>query len=141
MFKTISLKTKLLIPIFSLVAILLLFGTIGIVGEYKKIISLSTLHNKVVLSNYISDTLHSLQKERGLTSGYIADNSKFTKELSQQRTISDENIFRLAKYTDRLSCKECRQYTQLSISKVKEIYSIREEKDAKSISYDEILKR
>ncbi len=98
MIQQVSLKTKLIIPSVILVSIIILFGTIITVYQYNEIASLNQLKIKITLGNRISDTLHSLQKERGLSSGYIKDNFNFKKELLKQRKISDAEIQKLFKF-------------------------------------------
>jgi len=105
MLKKISLKTKLLIPTIGLVTILIIFGTIIIASMYSKMVSLSELNNKVTLSNLVSNIIHSQQKERGLSSGYItSQNDTFKTELLLQRKKSDDNIDALIKYLKNTTC-------------------------------------
>jgi len=102
MLNKISLKTKLLVPTVGLVSILVVFGTIIIVSMYSKMISLNELHSKVVISNLISDIIHSQQKERGLSSGYNSDKKNIFKiELLSQRKNTNETIDRLSEYLKR----------------------------------------
>ena len=104
MIKKISLKTKLLVPTIGLLTILITFGIIIITSVYSKMVTLSALENKVILSNLISNIIHSQQKERGLSSGYITsrDNS-FKTELLLQRKKSDLNIDKLLHHLETAS--------------------------------------
>ena len=104
MIKKISLKTKLLVPTIGLLTILITFGIIIITSVYSKMVTLSALENKVTLSNLISNIIHSQQKERGLSSGYITsrDNS-FKTELLLQRKKSDLNIDKLLHHLETAS--------------------------------------
>jgi PAS domain S-box-containing protein len=93
MFSKISLKTKLIIPIFAITTILLLLGFMLITSKYSQILSLERLNYQIVLSSKISNLVHSLQKERGLSSGYIINNNgKFRKELQQQMVITNKYL-------------------------------------------------
>jgi methyl-accepting chemotaxis protein len=93
MFSKISLKTKLIIPIFAITTILLLLGLMLITSKYSQILSLERLNYQIVLSSKISNLVHSLQKERGLSSGYIINNNgKFKKELQQQMDITNQYL-------------------------------------------------
>ena len=51
MLKSLSLRSKLLIPVFSLIVILLFLGSIIIVSNYYKIESLNNLDEKIAFSN------------------------------------------------------------------------------------------
>ncbi len=133
MIKTISLKTKLIVPGFVLVVIILLFGVIIASYQYNKISSLTQLHEKIILSNYISDTLHSLQKERGLSSGFINNRNEFKNELLDQRKIVDKNI-------KKILSKEYRDYTQSSLLQLKNITAIRDSIDSSSLAHKDIIK-
>jgi len=64
MFGKITIRTKLLIPMFALTIILLFLGGMVIAYSYSQMQSLEKLNNKIILSRYISATLHSLQKKR-----------------------------------------------------------------------------
>ena len=104
MLKKISLKTKLLVPTIGLLAILIIFGTIIIVSVYSKMVTLSELEGKITLSNLISNVIHSQQKERGLSSGYITyGDDTFKTELLLQRKKSDLSIHELLNYIETTS--------------------------------------
>ncbi len=101
----LSNKKKLLIPIFGLIFMLFFLGSIIISSYYYKIISLQKLQEKILLSNLISKTIHSLQKERGLSSGYVAKRgSNFKKDLILQRKKSDKAIKLLKSKLDSAKC-------------------------------------
>jgi PAS domain S-box-containing protein len=133
-------KTKLLIAMFSLVFILIFLATTIIQAYYSKINSLIVLNEKITLSRNISNLIHSLQKERGLSSGYIVnDNGNFTKEMLQQRKITDTLIKELFQSFDSVNCKDL-AIDALNIKrKMKRLSSIREEIDAYKYSTVEII--
>ena len=57
-------------------------------NQYASYSSNQHLSQLIVLSNRISDLLHELQKERGLTAGYLgAKGAKFEAEIKKQRTV------------------------------------------------------
>jgi len=142
MFNQISAKTKLLVPTFGLIIISIFLGSIIIYFTYSKIISLNELKNKIVLSNKISDVLHSLQKERGLSSGYILESSsKFKKELLLERKKSDADIRKLKVFVNTLTCNDFKDKIEKEISHLDDIYSIRALVNKYEISYSEIIQR
>ncbi len=139
MIQSISLKTKLIVPGFILATIIILFGAIITKYQYDKIASLNQLNEKITLSNYISDTLHSLQKERGLSIGFI-NNHTFKDKLLEQRDITDKKINKLDLFLKNSSCKKCNIYTQEILEKTKKLTSLREKIDSSSIRYKDIIK-
>jgi len=130
-----SFKTKLLVPIFSLISILIFLGSMVIVFNYNEITSLKRLNEKVIFSNIISDTLHSLQKERGLSSGYINDNKKYKKDLIIQRKETDRMIKELFKYLHNVSCKRFAKSTNKTLFRLKILHHLRHQTDNNLISY------
>ncbi len=132
MFKKISIKTKLLIPMFVVTLILLFLGGMVIFYSYSKMQSLEKLNQKIILSRYISATIHSLQKERGLSTGYLEDKKdKFKKDLLLQRKISDLQIKKL------INSKSISKKFSLQISNLE---TIRKEIDRKIISSKDAIK-
>jgi PAS domain S-box-containing protein len=142
MFRQLSLKSKLLLPVFTLIIILLFLGAMIIIFNYSKIISLGELNEKIIFSNVISNTLHSLQKERGLSSGHVSNlNSKFTQELLLQRKNSNENIKKLTASLEHISCKNFQKTTKEILSNIKTLHAIRKRVDHGDISTDTIIKK
>ncbi len=132
MFERVTIKTKLLVPMFALTIVLLFLGGMVIAYSYSQMQSLEKLNNKIILSRYICATLHSLQKERGLSSGYLeAKNDGFKKDLILQRKESDFQIHRLIK-----SINLPKQIT-LKLSKIE---LIRKRIDKKDIKSKEVVK-
>ena len=97
MFKNISIKYKLLmllgVPL--LTALVLLGLNINsLVSEYS-----SLKVSKIDEVKLISNLIHELQVERGLSAGYIASNGKNNKEtLNNQRKKLDEVFQKLVQY-------------------------------------------
>jgi len=96
MFKEIPTKTKLLIPMWILTFIVFVLGAIAIFYSYNKMNALAHLNEDITISSHLSQTLHSLQKERGLSCGYIENNETiFKKKLVLQRKESDFQLRRI----------------------------------------------
>ena len=132
MLNTISMKAKLLIPMFILTIILLFLGGMVIAYSYSQMQSLEKLNNKIVLSRYISATLHTLQKERGLSSGYLEDKeNKFKEDLLNQRKESDFQINRLLKI---------KKISKKLSQKISNFENIRKRIDKREITPKEIIK-
>ncbi len=132
MLQNITTKTKLLVPILILTIVLLFLGGMVIFYSYSKMQSLENLNKKIILSKHISSTIHALQKERGLSSGYVENQKQmFKKELIQQRKQSDFEIKRL---------KKIEKLSNNFISEIDNIISIRQKIDNKQINSAETIK-
>ena len=91
-----TLKTKLILPLALLTVILLLFGGYVIFDNYKKMTMLEMLDKKVSVSRQVAILVHSLQKERGLSSGFLQkDGNKFYSDLLRQRELTDKYLKQL----------------------------------------------
>jgi PAS domain S-box-containing protein len=67
--------------------------------QYTKGNSLLELENGINLATKISEFVHSTQKERGLSSGFLVNHGKkFKEELLQQREITDLQVKQLTQY-------------------------------------------
>jgi PAS domain S-box-containing protein len=96
----LSLRAKFIIPLVILIAILLFFGTVLFYLHYHEQHILKKLYERIEHSRFLTDTLHHLQKERGLTTGYLLDSDDvFHKNLVIQRKITDESIKKLLEET------------------------------------------
>jgi len=91
--KKVKLSQRVLLTAFTPVAGILLISLFFLQDNYQRYQNMSLvlgLNNIIIQVNDIS---HSLQAERGLSTGLISSNySRFTKELSQQRLITDQAI-------------------------------------------------
>ncbi len=95
----IQIKTKLFLPISILIIAFLMLTMSLITTYYSKASSLSELNKNVVLATKISQLVHSTQKERGYSSGYISSSGKkFKKELFLQRDKTDKKITIFKRY-------------------------------------------
>ncbi len=137
----ISSQVKLLVPIFTLIIILIFFSGIIIVSNYFKIVSLEELNEKILFSNIVSETLHSLQKERGLSSGYILNkDNRFQKELFEQRAESDQKIVKLKNFISDISCENFQKELNNIPKKLDFIRSLRADINSYKHSSDYIIK-
>jgi len=94
-----SRKQKLFIPISILAAILIFLGSLILYNSYQKIHTLQLLKDKVAFSTKLADTIHNLQKERGLSCGFVLDkNSSFRTRLMQQKKETDLAIINLENF-------------------------------------------
>ena len=98
MLTNITTRTKLIIPMILLTIILFFLSIAIIYFSYIQMHSLEQLNKKIILSSYIASTLHSLQKERGLSSGLVEkERKKFQYDLIAQRDITNYRLKKLLK--------------------------------------------
>jgi len=106
-------KLKLAFPILVLVLLfsILIFNLIHV--KYLEEESLSTLEKKIILATKFSKILHEVQKERGMSVGYLSNSDQnFQNELYSQKQDTDLSISDLDKY--------------LKISKISSIFYLRD---------------
>ena len=91
MFNQLKLKTKLIALAFVPIIAMLLFGLYGVWENfvaYERAIVANHLTNLVTS---VGESVHELQKERGLSAGFInSQGAKFGDALKEQRALSDE---------------------------------------------------
>jgi len=138
--KTVS-NIKLFIPIISLILILLSFSLILLYTNYTKMQNLKELYAQVQLSNTLSDTLHSLQKERGLSSGYVSSNyTHFKKQLHKQRLTTDRYTKDLENQLNIIHTKQFKKKVQKEIiGRLQYIQNIRTLVDTHHLNYKDII--
>lgn len=91
------LRNIILISVIPIIAILY-FGWSVLSKEYEHYQSMIKLQAALEIAYKATDVMHELQKERGLSAGYLVTNGeKFGQELKWQREISDDKIRLLQK--------------------------------------------
>ena len=102
-----------MVPMIGLTFILILMSGIIIVDNYINLHQLQKLKKNILLSSKISLVLDNIQKERGLSCGYIvSEKKKFQKELFKQRINSDYSIDDLKNYITNTISKESYKHTE-----------------------------
>ncbi|AZV46510.1 mcp-type signal transduction protein [Nautilia sp. PV-1] len=108
MFKNLSIRQKLLIAVGVPLTFVVLFASYLIYSQYSKLTRQKTYQKIVVLTvNYMSNALVELQKERGLSTAYIANHGKkFALQLKEQRKKTDKKIAELEHYIEKIQLKK-----------------------------------
>jgi len=123
MHNRLKIETKLLLPLFILILTLLLLSTSLISHQYTKGSFLKELKHGIDLATDISQLIHATQKERGLSSGFLASKGeKFSLQLQKQREITDRRAKKL--HQDIINIKDKYVLTALQKS-FKDIYQLR----------------
>jgi len=99
MLKNLTIRTKLLLLLLLPVLGLLFFSGREMLDKYSTLHEMRQTEHLVGLSVRTGALVHELQKERGLSSGFInAKGEKFKSELIKQRGLSDEQFKQLATF-------------------------------------------
>ncbi|MEA2018908.1 MAG: nitrate- and nitrite sensing domain-containing protein [Campylobacterota bacterium] len=119
MFKNNKIKLKLLVPL-SILSVIFLFLTSSIIyHHYKKTTSLSNLNNEIILATKLSEVLHEIQRERGISVVYIRSNgTTFQMQYELQREITDDSINTLKIFLENSYKKHNYQNIEISLNKL-----------------------
>jgi methyl-accepting chemotaxis protein len=99
MFKNLAIRTKLLLLLLLPVLGLLYFSGLELFSNYTTMQEMRKTEHLVGLSVRTGGLVHELQKERGLSSGFInAKGEKFKDELGKQRQATDDQFKQLDAY-------------------------------------------
>ena len=96
MIEKMSLKSRLLLIATLPIAVMLVLGISGAWNKYSDYQSRVRAESLVSLVVELGETAHELQKERGMSSGFLnSKGSKFAENIVAQRKLSDTAISRL----------------------------------------------
>jgi methyl-accepting chemotaxis protein len=98
-FSNLKIKTKIvLVTSIPMLALLIIAATV--IGEKTNVVnSMKLVRAQALLVTKASNLVHEIQKERGLTAGYLGSKgTKFSSELSKQQGNSDERYSELKDY-------------------------------------------
>ncbi len=106
-FNNIRIRNKLFLMLFLPLFGIIVLSTWGVVDKKQTSNNMSALKKLVQLSVNISAVVHEVQKERGMTAGYLGSNGEnFKNELSLQREKTNKKIASLRAYTVNANIKE-----------------------------------
>ncbi len=134
-----SLKYKIAIIFFIPALGMLYFSSTYVKEKYNSLQNVKILTETIDFGKYTSQLIHELQKERGLSSGFLGKGDfNFVGSLKKQRILTDNayNIFldhlslNTISKTEKLSLK-----IKTSLSFLQELPSYREKIDTKDISF------
>ncbi len=102
MLKNLGLRKKMLLMLFPLVTGLFIFAVMDLTERVSTMRSMRTTRTLAHLAVASSSLIHELQKERGLSSGFVASKgAKFGPELVKQREEADSRVRALKELIDR----------------------------------------
>ena len=96
-----KLNAVLLLPLFFTIV----FSGILLFNDYKDLLASAKLKGLVEITPHVSDLVHELQKERGLSAGYIGTkaNDTMTEKLKKQRQLTDKQLKILSKALEKIN--------------------------------------
>jgi len=134
--KYFKAKRKLLFPLSILLSIILLLVANMIYVQYDKVKALKSLNNDIILAVSISRFVHSTQKERGLSSGYLSNNGKkFHLQLLTQRDTTNRRILHLKKVIKSIKNKKILFKLNQALNTLNKLEIIRTKIDNLQITY------
>jgi len=141
-FSNISFKHKIFILLALPVIGFIWLGYASIAQSVATTSEMKTLSQLTNLSVIYSDLVHELQKERGMTAGFLSSKgAKFGSKLASQRLEADKRIKNKINYfkTNELNTKEVLRLNNSINARLNRIQSIRSQVDAMTISLSEAL--
>lgn len=99
MLKNMSIRLKLLLMVLAPIIGLLVFSSREVIDKYKLLDSINETRTLTGLAVRVGALSHELQKERGLSSGFInAKGEKFRDELAKQREQVNGELTKVKQY-------------------------------------------
>ena len=101
MLRDMKLRNKFLLALLLPIAGLLYFAAVEVASQYRVSSDMDRVVSLVDFAVHTSDVVHELQKERGLTGGFLgSEGAEFSNELAVQRAATDEQISGLNSFLD-----------------------------------------
>ncbi|MBF0239878.1 MAG: nitrate- and nitrite sensing domain-containing protein [SAR324 cluster bacterium] len=101
--KDLKIGSKLVLMVLIPLLGLIYFTVNETIEQVQLARNMNRLEKLIGLAIRLSAVVHEIQKERGMSAGYIGSSGKdFLKQLQQQRPVTDDEITRLEKYLDTL---------------------------------------
>ena len=99
MFKTMSIRKKLIIQTLIPTLTILVLAVMFVMGQYEKVTTFSNAQKATQLLNSIALLVHETQKERGMSAGYLGSHGKnFKVRLVNQRKLTDKRVSEIEKF-------------------------------------------
>jgi len=130
MLQKLKIKTRLLLPLSILILMVLILSISIISNQYSKRAFLLELERNTKLATNISKFVHSTQKERAMTSGFLASHgTKFTTELREQRVLTNQKIEQLSFFATSIQNEKIAKKLHQALKLIPKLYQIRDDVD------------
>ena len=98
----LTLRIKILLIVGPLFLVLIVLFSFWFIEQYNRITDAKNIIDSVKLSNESNEIVHNLQKERGLSQGYITSSGeKFREELASVRKDTDQTYQIFIEFVDK----------------------------------------
>ena len=132
--KNTKIKTIIILLIGISLITIVTFGVIVAQTAYKEYRKSSQVVESLRFSLALGTLVHELQKERGISAGYIGSNgAKFQKELLKQRHISDTKVEEITTH-DHILTDPLKESFQHIVNTIKTLHSMRKKIDEQTVS-------
>lgn len=139
-----TIKKKVIIALIIPVAALLFYSFSSLYRNYKSYSDMKQIRTMVQVSAEISRLVHELQKERGMTAGFIGSHGeKFASEIKTQRNETDKNLDSIETFlsaNDGRLPEDVEDSIKDGLAKLNGVSSIRSNTDSLGIDAAEALK-
>ena len=141
----LSVKSKFALALLPLIIIIVVFDYLQIQEHYEDYKDSQRLNKAIVVGIEINHAIHEIQKERGITSGYLAqDQDNFISALNEQRDRTDSTI---QEFYNEIENKELEDLVALHAEDIENlktyfgrISEIRNKVDSRFITPDQSIK-
>lgn len=126
-----TLKAKILILVVLPLLAMLILMAVMLHKSYKTLQLDKQLQTQIAVSTKLSLLVHEMQKERGLSAGFLASKgASFAEELKGQRELTDKALADFASSVETSDLtKEYKELLQLGFNDLKELNTIRQNAD------------
>lgn len=94
-----SIRKKVILSLIIPVIALVYYSISSTVADYRSYSNMNDIGTLVRVSAKVSELVHELQKERGMTAGFLGSKgAKFKDEIEQQYAVSDAKIKEVSEY-------------------------------------------
>ncbi len=140
----LKIRKKFIVVLVPLIITIITFDFLQIRNHFLDYSDASRLNKAIVLGIEINHVVHEIQKERGMTAGYISDETwDFSGELNEQRVRTDSTLQKFYEEIANPDLKDLKAYHNEDLEFLKSYFdripSIREQVDAKSITVDQAI--
>ncbi|MEP4095247.1 nitrate- and nitrite sensing domain-containing protein [Reichenbachiella sp.] len=140
--QNLSIRNKFGIILFPLVAGIIYLAAVSINRNFQASQDLSNLQSAIGLSTKISAVVHEIQRERGVTAGYLTSKGElFATEITERRKATDKILNEYKEETERILGTDYGVIAEPIIAKQNEIFEelidVRQKSSVFSISAQE----
>ncbi|KXS38909.1 MAG: methyl-accepting chemotaxis protein [Halomonadaceae bacterium T82-2] len=140
----LSMKRKFLLVLALPILAMLYFAISGAIERQQVAAGMSRLYTFTSLAKQAGNLVHELQRERGMTAGFLGSQGKrFKERLSEQRQSSDQRVSRLLSTLDTIDVRQLGQAAGASIARARKdlgnIQAVRRQVDSLSLPLHDAL--